>query len=203
LGDEVDFEPPAEAATKQVIMHDDPLGRQASDRSYRLRTRHHLSPDPDFTAVLADVSRAIYGLHGCVRQKGKLVDGIELGLGACHCFVQVTGAARNRARLLRRYFHLTDDVSRAERRVRAFVPLNFECSEALLGRAHMLGDHGYDLIHAVPGTLASMPNAAVPFTLAGASSRLAGFPINVNSLGSLSGILSGTGNRAAFSARSP
>src|SRR3989442_8626170 len=44
---------------------------------------------------------------------------------------------------------------------------------------------------------------AVPFTLLGASSRLAGVPISVKSFGSLRVTSAGTGTFAAASARSP
>jgi hypothetical protein len=57
----------------------------------------------------------------------------------------------------------------------------------------------------IPGSLVSMPYAARPLTLSGASSRLAGVPIRVKSFGSFSATLSGagTGRAAAASARSP
>jgi hypothetical protein len=55
----------------------------------------------------------------------------------------------------------------------------------------------------MPGIIASMPNLAVPFTFSGVSRRLAGVPISVKSLGSLSSTLSGTGSFAAASTRAP
>ena len=55
----------------------------------------------------------------------------------------------------------------------------------------------------MPGSLVSMPNTAVPLTLAGVSSRLAGVPMSLKSFGSLSATFSGTGSPAAFAASSP
>ena len=49
----------------------------------------------------------------------------------------------------------------------------------------------------IPGSRTSMPNFAVPFTLLGVSSRLAGVPISVKSFGSLSATSAGTGSFAA------
>ncbi len=55
----------------------------------------------------------------------------------------------------------------------------------------------------IPGSRTSMPYCAWPFTLSGVSSRFAGVPISVKSLGSLSATFSGTGTLAAFSASAP
>jgi len=55
----------------------------------------------------------------------------------------------------------------------------------------------------IPGRRTSMLNCAVPFTFAGVSSRLAGVPISVKSLGSLSVTCVGTGSVAARSASAP
>ncbi len=57
----------------------------------------------------------------------------------------------------------------------------------------------------MPGTWVSMPNLALPSTFSGVSSRLAGVPISVKSLGCFSVTLSraGTGNNAAASTSSP
>ena len=55
----------------------------------------------------------------------------------------------------------------------------------------------------MPGIITSMPKTALPFTLSGVSMRLAGVPISVKSLGSLSATFSGVGSFAAASASSP
>jgi hypothetical protein len=55
----------------------------------------------------------------------------------------------------------------------------------------------------MPGNRTSIPNWAVPFTLEGVSSRLAGVPMSVKSLGSFKVTSVGTGSFAAFSARAP
>jgi len=54
-----------------------------------------------------------------------------------------------------------------------------------------------------PGSRTSMLYTAVPFTFAGVSSRFAGVPISLKSLGSLSATFSGTGSLAACSASAP
>ncbi len=54
-----------------------------------------------------------------------------------------------------------------------------------------------------PGSRTSMLNCAVPFTLLGVSSRLAGVPISVKSFGSLRVTSVGTGSVAALSASAP
>ena len=70
----------------------------------------------------------------------------SLILAPCHRLVHVASVARNHARLLRCGFHLTNDVSRAERRVRAFVPFNLKRSQTLLGCSHVLRDDGYGIL---------------------------------------------------------
>ncbi|MNP77333.1 hypothetical protein D3C76_1747420 [compost metagenome] len=54
-----------------------------------------------------------------------------------------------------------------------------------------------------PSGRASMPNMALPLTLAGPSVRLAGVPISLNWAGSFNGTSPGSGNLAAASTRSP
>ena len=55
----------------------------------------------------------------------------------------------------------------------------------------------------MPGSLTSMLYCAVPFTLAGASRRLAGVPISLNSVGPRRATVSGTGRVAAVSTSAP
>ena len=56
---------------------------------------------------------------------------------------------------------------------------------------------------AMPSTLTSMPNTAVPSTLDGVSSRRGEVPIRVNFAGSFSGTSTGIGSFAAASASAP
>ena len=56
---------------------------------------------------------------------------------------------------------------------------------------------------AMPGTLTSMPNTAVPSTFDGVSSRRGEVPIRVNCAWSFSGTSTGIGSLAAASASAP
>src|SRR5258708_33741246 len=55
-GDAIDFQPPPKTAADQMIVHDDPVERQAGDISRSsLCPPYHLIADPDFATVLAPV----------------------------------------------------------------------------------------------------------------------------------------------------
>src|SRR3974377_327989 len=110
--EEVDFKPPAEAAPKKVVVDNYfVLGKPRNFGRRRLRSGNYLDSDPHFAAVLRDVNRAVDRLHGCVCKKWDLVDRIELGLGTGYGLIYIAVIADDRAYLLRRLFHLGDNIS--------------------------------------------------------------------------------------------
>jgi hypothetical protein len=100
---------------------------------------------------------AVHRFHRRVRQKGHLIDGLDLCRGASHCLRGVAVLTRDDARLLRGGVQQPDDLGAGERGVRALVPVDVERRKSLLGRPHVVANdrHGvvepHDLAH--PGDL--------------------------------------------------
>ena len=85
LGDVVDFQPAAETAAEQVVVHLDLLRRQAGHlRGGGLGAAQHLRSDPDIATVLAHMDGAVHRLHGGVGQKRQLVDRLDRVGGVGH-----------------------------------------------------------------------------------------------------------------------
>jgi hypothetical protein len=95
--DTIDLQPPAKAASDQMVVDHDLVQRQTRDLcGSGLGTRNHLVADPHFAPVLADMDRAVHRLHCGVRQERNLVGRLDLGDGARHGLVDIADILRNR-----------------------------------------------------------------------------------------------------------
>ena len=143
----VDLEPPAEAAAEQVVVDPDRVLRQPGDLGdHGLGQGRRLGADPDVAAVLADMDGAVHRLHRRMGEERQLIDRVDPLRRAGERLLGVALVARHRAGLLRRLLELADDVGAVDRRVRAVVPLDGGRLEPLLGRPHMVGDHGDGIV---------------------------------------------------------
>src|SRR5207302_4145309 len=133
--DEVQLEPPAEAAAQvgRVDLH--LLRRNAADLGPdALGPRLKLRRGPDIDAVRAHVGGAVHRLHGGVREERQLVHRVysvrrelQRGLG-------VAVVARHGARLLGALGEELGDARARDLRVRALVPRHVQRVASLLGR---------------------------------------------------------------------
>ena len=78
----VSLEPPPETSADEVIVDLDGLTRQTRQLGYQfLRECRCLGSNPDVATILADMYRAVHRLHGRMRQKRSVIDGIEALMG--------------------------------------------------------------------------------------------------------------------------
>src|SRR6476660_5839229 len=115
-----------------MIVHLDLLGwRPGFMRGSGVSAAYNLVPDPDVATVPTYMHGAVHRLHRGVDEKLKLVDGLDLPGSAGQRLVDVAFFAGDHSGLLRRRIHLLDNVSSAERGVRAVVPVDIERGQAL------------------------------------------------------------------------
>jgi hypothetical protein len=143
----VDIEPAAETAAEQLVVNPDCILRQAGDPGdHSLSQCRRLGADPELAAILADLDCAVHRLHRRVGEKRRLVDGVDSLRCPRECFLRVALVACHHAGLLRCVFELADDVRAADRRIRAVIPFDGGRLEPLLGRPHVVGDHGHGFV---------------------------------------------------------
>ena len=90
-------------------------------------------------------------------EEGELIDRVELGGRARQRGGDVAVIAHHHAFICRYLVHLGDDIGSGELGVRTFVPHDLQRGQALLGGAHIVGNHAdrivemHDLVHAFDG----------------------------------------------------
>ena len=100
-----------------------------------------------------EMNRAVHRLHGRVREERQLVSRVEPVAGG-EALGDIAVGFGDRAVLFAGGAQIPPDIVRADARVRAFVPVDHQRIEALLGRPHVIADHGDqivehdDLLHA-------------------------------------------------------
>ena len=130
--DAIDLQPPAKSTADQMIVDRDLIQRQAQGLCRRrLSPRDDLAADPDFATLHANMDCAVHRLHCGVREKWNLVDRFDLRGGARHGPVDIADILRNCARIERRLFELTRDLSRVELGVRTVVPFDYQRCQSL------------------------------------------------------------------------
>ena len=144
----------AEAAAEQVVVDDHLLDRQPRRLGgFRLHPAHDLRAGPDLASIRPDMNGGVQRLHRRVREERQLVCRLEL-FARRKSLGDVADRFGNRAVLFAGRAQVLPDVFRADLRVRPFVPVDLERVQALLGRPHVIADHGdhvvehHDLAHA-------------------------------------------------------
>src|SRR5207253_6224821 len=132
---EVELEPPTEAATQISRVHPDLFGRDAADTGAEaLRPGLELGGRPDVDPVGTDVSGAVHRLHGRMGEERQLVGSVELGGGAGQCALGIAVVARDGPGLLGLLAEQLRDGRARNASGRALVPRDGECVPSLLGR---------------------------------------------------------------------
>ena len=139
--DHVGFEPAAEAAAEQMIVHGHLVERQTR-RFCRvgLAARHHLGAGPYFAGVGGDVHRAVQRLHGRMRQERQLVFAVD-PVALRQTLGDVADRFGDDAVFFARGAQVVPDIGRTDLGVRPFVPCHVQRVEALLGRPGVIADN--------------------------------------------------------------
>src|SRR6266700_704005 len=140
---EVELEPPTEAATQIGRVHFDLLGRDAADTGAEaLRSGLELGGGPDVDPVGTDVSGAVHRLHCRMGEERQLVSSVELGGGAGQRALGVAVVASDGPGLLGLLAEQLRDGRARNAYGRALVPRDGECVPSLLGRPVAVGHDG-------------------------------------------------------------
>ena len=124
LDDEVELEPPAEAAAQQMIVNAHLLRLQSERLCHDLlRDGRDLRADPDIAAVGRHLHRAVDRLHRRVREERGLIDGFDLGRGVGQRGPDIALVLGDGAWSFRRLRQGRDDIRRGERGVGPVVEL--------------------------------------------------------------------------------
>src|SRR5881397_1217102 len=224
--DEIHLEPPAEAAAQEMVVHPDlGLRKPGHFGGGVLSEGRDLGSHPEVAAVRPDVDGAVHRLHRGVRKERLLVNRLDplccpghrrgdVAVVASCCTMSAVerfafGPSSQRMSSAARpcfaaHVSAATTATASSRRTTCRTPgMAFALASSTLASLPPNTGQAATAANFMPGSRTSMPNCAVPSTLSGVSSRFAGVPISLKSLGSLRATALGTGRSAARSTRAP